>query len=175
MTVTRIERPVHRRVYRLRARNLKFGVFDETRQGFVGVREKFGELFLDVEYRGQAVYAVEDLGELPSGVGVSDTKKLMTHILRVEDEDRLGGEIPENAVWFEVLGDGYGVDHAFRIGSFVEGMKKLVYHPDGPTLVECFGEVDANTNWCTESQWVRVEHLRPLCDAARVFLESEYW
>lgn len=39
-----------RRVYELRSRNLVLGVWDPTACGFVGIREKFGNEFLDTEY-----------------------------------------------------------------------------------------------------------------------------
>ena len=38
-----------RRVYKLHSRNLSFGVFNgET--GFIGIRTKFGSMYLDTEY-----------------------------------------------------------------------------------------------------------------------------
>ncbi len=37
------------RVYRLHSRNLARGVYDGE-QGFIGIREKFGSLYLDTEY-----------------------------------------------------------------------------------------------------------------------------
>lgn len=62
------------RVYRLRARNLRIGVYVGER-GFVGIREKFAELRLDTEYHfgepgnvvGTAI-PIEDLGPLPDGI-----------------------------------------------------------------------------------------------------------
>lgn len=39
-----------RRVYRIHSRNLKFGAFDVRKGGFVGIREKFGERYLFVEF-----------------------------------------------------------------------------------------------------------------------------
>lgn len=38
-----------RRLYRLRSRNLSVGVFD-GKDGFIGIRVKFGNRFLDTEY-----------------------------------------------------------------------------------------------------------------------------
>jgi hypothetical protein len=40
-----------RNVYRLRSRNLEYGVYDGDR-GFIGIREKFGYYYLDTEYLG---------------------------------------------------------------------------------------------------------------------------
>lgn len=42
------------RVYRVRGRNITLGVFD-GHNGFIGIREKFGERFLDTEYEGMAI------------------------------------------------------------------------------------------------------------------------
>lgn len=41
---------VHGGAYRIRSRNLTHGVWCEKREGFVGIREKFGDLFLFMEY-----------------------------------------------------------------------------------------------------------------------------
>jgi len=41
---------VHRQVYRVASRNLLVGVWDSERQGFVGIREKFNDKYLAVEY-----------------------------------------------------------------------------------------------------------------------------
>lgn len=41
---------VARGVYRLHSRNLTLGVFDSTKGGFIGVREKFGDRYLFMEY-----------------------------------------------------------------------------------------------------------------------------
>lgn len=40
----------HGYVYAITSRNLGFGVWREDVQGFVGIREKFGDLFLFTEY-----------------------------------------------------------------------------------------------------------------------------
>ena len=37
-------------LYRLRSRNLAIGVFSQEMRGFVGIREKFGAKFLELEY-----------------------------------------------------------------------------------------------------------------------------
>lgn len=36
--------------YRIRSRNLAYGVWDAGRQGFVGIREKFNNEYLDTEF-----------------------------------------------------------------------------------------------------------------------------
>lgn len=58
-------------VYRLRSRNLLFGVFvPEKENGFIGIRAKFGSLFLFVEHHWDngppfgTVRPLEDLGPL---------------------------------------------------------------------------------------------------------------
>lgn len=39
-----------RRLYRLRGRNLSYGVWSAQSQAFFGLREKFGHIFIDNEY-----------------------------------------------------------------------------------------------------------------------------
>jgi hypothetical protein len=58
------------RLYRIRSRNLPYGVYDGF-GGFVGIREKFGSLFLDTEYDQDTAVAVEELGAAPSAVTVT--------------------------------------------------------------------------------------------------------
>ena len=41
---------VHGGLYKISSRNLAFGVYDEKHQGFVGIREKFGNEYLFTEY-----------------------------------------------------------------------------------------------------------------------------
>lgn len=41
---------VHGGAYKIRSRNLSHGIWNEKTQGFVGIREKFGDLFLFTEY-----------------------------------------------------------------------------------------------------------------------------
>jgi len=40
----------HGYVYRIVSRNLSFGVYDKSVQGFVGIRTKFGDRYLFTEY-----------------------------------------------------------------------------------------------------------------------------
>lgn len=66
------------RIYRIRARNFRLGVYDGA-GGFIGIREKFGQLFLDTEYHWDAdklhgtVAAAEDTGiDVPPGIIVAE-------------------------------------------------------------------------------------------------------
>ena len=40
----------HGYTYRISSRNLSFGVYNEEKQGFVGIRTKFGDRYLFTEY-----------------------------------------------------------------------------------------------------------------------------
>lgn len=46
----KLEECKHGYTYRISSRNLAFGVYDERKQGFVGIRTKFGDRYLFVEY-----------------------------------------------------------------------------------------------------------------------------
>ena len=67
-----------RHVYRLRSRNLLFGVFDEHSGGFIGIRRKFERTFLFTEYHHDkgmpygTVSPLEDLGALPEEIEVRE-------------------------------------------------------------------------------------------------------
>lgn len=60
-------------LYRIRSRNLPYGVYD-GRGGFIGIREKFGALYLftELDYDLGAPYGTvtvkEDLGPVPEGI-----------------------------------------------------------------------------------------------------------
>lgn len=60
-------------LYRIHSRNLPYGVYD-GRSGFIGIREKFGGLFLFTEYDYDdgppfgTVIVKEDLGPIPPGI-----------------------------------------------------------------------------------------------------------
>ena len=61
-------------LYRLKSRNLSFGVFNKKQNGFVGIREKFGARYLATEYHydtgapfGTAC-PLEELEEMPVGL-----------------------------------------------------------------------------------------------------------
>lgn len=61
-------------LYRLRSRNLGFGVFNKKQNGFVGVREKFGARYLATEYHYDTgapfgtAQPLEELEEMPAGL-----------------------------------------------------------------------------------------------------------
>jgi hypothetical protein len=55
------------RIYRLQARNLTFAVWNGT--DFVGIRDKFGERFLDsCEIPDRTAWALDEVGVVPEGV-----------------------------------------------------------------------------------------------------------
>ena len=64
-------------VYRLRCRNLTFGAYDGKQ--FVGIREKFGRLYLDSEDHWDTgepygtAYPIEDMGPLPEGMSPKES------------------------------------------------------------------------------------------------------
>lgn len=67
---------LHGHIYKVRSRNLLYGVWDEQSKGFIGIREKFGFRYLSTEYHyetgaphGTACPEV-DLGPVPEGVEV---------------------------------------------------------------------------------------------------------
>ena len=45
-----LEECKHGGLYRIHARNFDFGIYDEKQQGFIGVREKFGNTYLFIEF-----------------------------------------------------------------------------------------------------------------------------
>jgi hypothetical protein len=64
---------IERHVYKLRSRNLQYGVFN-GRTGFIGIREKFGYKYLDTEYHWETgapfgtATPLEDIGTLPQEI-----------------------------------------------------------------------------------------------------------
>jgi hypothetical protein len=68
------EWPRERGVYRLRSRNLTFGVYSKRSDGFTGIREKFGDRSLFTEYFRQTAWPVEYLGQLPDEITLSETE-----------------------------------------------------------------------------------------------------
>jgi hypothetical protein len=61
------------RVYKLRCRNLEYGVFDGG-DGFIGIRTKFGRRFLDTEHHwdigmhGTVANATDTSIDVPAGI-----------------------------------------------------------------------------------------------------------
>lgn len=59
-------------VYRLRARNLRYGVW--TGATFIGLREKFGDIHLDeCEVPGYTAWAIEPVGEIDPTIRLRTT------------------------------------------------------------------------------------------------------
>lgn len=64
----------HGYIYLLNSRNLRIGVFNREVKGFVGIREKFGNRFLDIEYHWDTgapfgtAQVEKDLGILPNDI-----------------------------------------------------------------------------------------------------------
>ncbi len=68
------------RLYAIRCRNLGLGVYD-GKQGFIGIREKFGDEYLFTEYHYDqgppfgTVYGVVDLGiDVPEGIDIVESR-----------------------------------------------------------------------------------------------------
>lgn len=64
-------------IYRLKSRNLIYGVWDADRQGFMGIREKLGSeyLFMEYEYSTSEVcgtaFALQEMFEIPAEVSLN--------------------------------------------------------------------------------------------------------
>lgn len=73
-------------VYRIRSRNLQFGVFQKESGGFIGIRTKFGSRYLFKEYHWDngppygTVTPLEELRELPEGIEVRDSLGSMCEV-----------------------------------------------------------------------------------------------
>jgi hypothetical protein len=72
----KIAEPKHRNLYRIRARNFHLGVYDEKRKGFIGIRLKFHDRFLDVEYHNHTAFCEEHICEVPADIDLDDDKAL---------------------------------------------------------------------------------------------------
>ena len=65
-------------IYKLNSRNLSKGVFCEKSQGFTGIREKFGDRYLDTEYHWDTgaphgtAHALEEIGKLPDDIPIKE-------------------------------------------------------------------------------------------------------
>jgi hypothetical protein len=77
-------------VYRINSRNLAYGAFREETGGFMGVREKFSNLYLFEEYHYEApsfatVQPEEDLGLLPGDIEITyDSKDLFNYLIDID-------------------------------------------------------------------------------------------
>ena len=66
----------HRGIYLIRSRNLRIGAYREATKGFIGIRCKFGELYLFEEYHWDngppfgTVLPTRKIGVVPDGIGV---------------------------------------------------------------------------------------------------------
>lgn len=67
-----------RGIYRISSRNLSVGVFVKETSGFIGIREKFGDLFLFSEYHNDTgapfgtVFPKEKIGQLPEDIELKE-------------------------------------------------------------------------------------------------------
>jgi len=68
-----------RYLYRLRSRNLSVGVYNAQTKGFTGIRQKFGDEFLDTEYHWDTgaphgtACPIEELKPLPSDIELKES------------------------------------------------------------------------------------------------------
>ncbi|RDJ35156.1 MAG: hypothetical protein DWQ19_10000 [Crenarchaeota archaeon] len=75
MSYLSIEQCKDRHLYRIFSRNLVIGVFNSVNDGFIGIRYKFGEEYLDTEYHwdaGGTVKPQEEIGILPDDILVAE-------------------------------------------------------------------------------------------------------
>jgi hypothetical protein len=87
----------NRGVYRISSRNLSIGVFVKETSGFIGIRQKFSDLFLFQEYHNDTgapfgtVFPKEKIGQLPEDIELteySDTVDQKTGKSVLRDETR---------------------------------------------------------------------------------------
>jgi len=79
-----------RRIYRIRSRNLVVGAWRAETQGFIGIREKFGDLYLFEEYHSEVrgtAFAWEALDMVPDGVEISEDSETLFKILTPLDAE----------------------------------------------------------------------------------------
>jgi len=90
---------IDRRIYRIRSRNLVIGAWDAKSKGFIGLREKFGDVYLFTEYEHDLMgpphgtaRAVDDLGvDVPDDI-------VMDEYLRTSD-----GALCNNPALYDLL------------------------------------------------------------------------
>lgn len=69
----------HGYLYRIRSRNLMTGVFNKESNGFIGIREKFGNEYLFTEYHWDTgapfgtVHPVEKLAKVPDDIEIKES------------------------------------------------------------------------------------------------------
>lgn len=82
-----------RGVYKLWARNLRVGVYNAKRKGFIGIRNKWGERFLDMEFHWDHDYyptakPLEKIGMLPEGIEVDEgSSELREYLEKITKEE----------------------------------------------------------------------------------------
>ena len=80
---------IHRRLYRVRSRNLVIGAWDKDKRGFIGLREKFGSRYPFTEYHHDADPHVGTAqAERDLGIDVPMDIEMAEHGPRVEREGR---------------------------------------------------------------------------------------
>gem|GEM_PF-3753959 len=116
------------RIYKIHSRNLGFGVFDGEK-GFIGIREKFGDLYLFTEYHWDTgapfgtVRPLEDTGiDLPEGMALSEWG----------DEGRSRDLKTKRFVEFKVLNkDGTGGWYFIDTGEFNKEIRPTTNRNEG--------------------------------------------
>ena len=78
-------------IYKLHARNIKYGVFNEEAKAFIGIRQKFGNRFLDTEYHWDtgAPFGTARPLELVGWCGDEEKKKVFEYLDKLPDFDIL--------------------------------------------------------------------------------------
>jgi hypothetical protein len=77
-----------RHIYRIGSRNLMIGVFRKATNGFIGIREKFGDLYLFEEYHWDCgapygtVNPIEVIGVLPDEIEVTERMPTIDSLTR---------------------------------------------------------------------------------------------
>lgn len=80
------------KIYKLSSRNLSFGVYVKDRQGFIGIRTKFGHRFLFMEHHYDqgppygTAHALEEIGGVPEGIELKETNVTLDHTTRLPVE-----------------------------------------------------------------------------------------
>ena len=105
---TSISECVKGRLYKIRARNFRLGVYDGN-EGFIGLREKFGSVFLDTEYhydQGPPHGTVTDIVD----AGVNCLANIEVRMYLRDEDSVTGREIektpPPNPPWWRFVDTG---------------------------------------------------------------------
>lgn len=122
-------------VYRLRSRNLLFGVFNGS-TGFIGIREKFGARFLFTEFhydKHGTVLPQEDLGPLPEGIEGRESEPTIDPQTDRLLEFRPDPQLPGRGKW-----------HYSDDGSLFEGRP---HRPPNTALFEFLEQIEKREEW----------------------------